>query len=465
MDTKYLEVTENYPNLLNCSVTVIGLGYVGLPLAVEFAKRKKCNVSGKFLSREVIGFDTDLERIEELKKGFDRTGEISKEILRKIYFSNLTNKISEIANSDVFVVTVPTPIDDFKKPDLTALKNACITIGKALKIRFKNAVKTQNKKIPVIIFESTVYPGTTEEICIPIIKKELNDSIKIEQKQESFVYGYSPERINPGDKEHTLIDIKKVTSGNNNYSANWIKNFYGSIIKAGIHPAQSIKVAEAAKIIEKTQRDINIALINELSIIFNLMDIDTLDVIDAASSKWNFIKFKPGLVGGHCIGVDPYYLTYKSELLGYSPEIVLAGRRINDGMAKWVVEQIILQMLRKNIKIINSKILILGFTFKEDCPDIRNTKVIDIIKNLMKYQSIIEVVDPIANSKETKKGYNINLIDEIPKKVKYDVILCAVAHKQFKGIKKKEWSNLLKDNGIIFDLKGIIPRELKPFRL
>ena len=465
MDTKYLEVTENYPNLLNCSVTVIGLGYVGLPLAVEFAKRKKCNVSGKFLSREVIGFDTDLERIEELKKGFDRTGEISKEILRKIYFSNLTNKISEIANSDVFVVTVPTPIDDFKKPDLTALKNACITIGKALKIRFKNAVKTQNKKIPVIIFESTVYPGTTEEICIPIIKKELNDSIKIEQKQESFVYGYSPERINPGDKEHTLIDIKKVTSGNNNYSANWIKNFYGSIIKAGIHPAQSIKVAEAAKIIENTQRDINIALINELSIIFNLMDIDTLDVIDAASSKWNFIKFKPGLVGGHCIGVDPYYLTYKSELLGYSPEIVLAGRRINDGMAKWVVEQIILQMLRKNIKIINSKILILGFTFKEDCPDIRNTKVIDIIKNLMKYQSIIEVVDPIANSKETKKGYNINLIDEIPKKVKYDVILCAVAHKQFKGIKKKEWSNLLKDNGIIFDLKGIIPRELKPFRL
>ena len=465
MDTKYLEVTENYPNLLNCSVTVIGLGYVGLPLAVEFAKRKKCNVSGKFLSREVIGFDTDLERIEELKKGFDRTGEISKEILRKIYFSNLTNKISEIANSDVFVVTVPTPIDDFKKPDLTALKNACITIGKALKIRFKNAVKTQNKKIPVIIFESTVYPGTTEEICIPIIKKELNDSIKIEQKQESFVYGYSPERINPGDKEHTLIDIKKVTSGNNNYSANWIKNFYGSIIKAGIHPAQSIKVAEAAKIIENTQRDINIALINELSIIFNLMDIDTLDVIDAASSKWNFIKFKPGLVGGHCIGVDPYYLTYKSELLGYSPEIVLAGRRINDGMAKWVVEQIILQMLRKNIKIINSKILILGFTFKEDCPDIRNTKVIDIIKNLMTYQSIIEVVDPIANSKETKKGYNIKLINKIPKEVKYDVILCAVAHKQFKSIKKKEWSNLLKENGIIFDLKGIIPRELKPFRL
>ena len=279
--------------------------------------------------------------------GFDRTGEISKEVLRNIYFSNLTNEISEIVNSDVFLVTVPTPIDDFKKPDLTALKNACITIGKALRIRFQNAVKIQNKKIPVIIFESTVYPGTTEEICIPIIKKELNDSLNIEREKESFVYGYSPERINPGDKEHTLIDIKKVTSGNNNYSANWIKNFYGSIIKAGIHPAQSIKVAEAAKIIENTQRDINIALINELSIIFNLMNIDTLDVIDAASSKWNFIKFKPGLVGGHCIGVDPYYLTYKSELLGYSPEIVLAGRRINDGMANWVAEQIILEMLRK----------------------------------------------------------------------------------------------------------------------
>ena len=465
MDINYLEVPENYPDLHSCSVTVIGLGYVGLPLAVEFAKRKKCNISGKLLSREVVGFDTDLDRIEELKKGFDRTGEISQEVLSKINFSNLTNKISEIVTSDVFLVTVPTPIDDFKKPDLTALKNACITIGQALRIRFQNAIKTKNKKIPVIIFESTVYPGTTEEICIPIIKKELNDSVIIEEKQESFVYGYSPERINPGDKEHTLIDIKKVTSGNNNYSANWIKNFYGSIIKAGIHPAQSIKVAEAAKIIENTQRDINIALINELSIIFNLMDVDTLDVIDAASSKWNFIKFKPGLVGGHCIGVDPYYLTYKSELLGYSPEIVLAGRRINDGMAKWIAEQIILQMLKKNIKTKNSKILILGFTFKEDCPDIRNTKVIDIIKNLMTYQSIIEVVDPIANSKETKKGYNINLINEIPKNVKYDVILCAVAHKQFKGIKKKEWSNLLKENGIIFDLKGIIPRELKPFRL
>ena len=465
MDINYLAVTKNYPDLYKCSVTVIGLGYVGLPLAVEFAKRKKCNISGKLLSREVIGFDTDLNRIEELKKGFDRTGEISQEVLSKINFSNLTNKISEIVTSDVFLVTVPTPIDDFKKPDLTALKNACITIGKALRIRFQNAIKTKNKKIPVIIFESTVYPGTTEEICIPIIKKELNDSVIIEEQKESFVYGYSPERINPGDKEHTLIDIKKVTSGNNYYSAIWIKNFYGSIIKAGIYPAQSIKVAEAAKIIENTQRDINIALINELSIIFNLMDVDTLDVIDAASSKWNFIKFKPGLVGGHCIGVDPYYLTYKSELLGYSPEIVLAGRRINDGMAKWIAEQIILQMLKKNIKTKNSKILILGFTFKEDCPDIRNTKVIDIIKNLMKYQSIIEVVDPIANSKETKKGYNINLIDEIPKKVKYDVILCAVAHKQFKGIKKKEWSNLLKDNGIIFDLKGIIPRELKPFRL
>ncbi len=465
MDINYLTVTKNYPDLYDCSVTVIGLGYVGLPLAVEFAKRKKCNISGKFLSRKVIGFDSNVERIKELKKGFDRTGEISKEVLSKIYFSSLTNEISEIINSDVFLVTVPTPIDDFKKPDLTALKNACITIGKALSIRFQKTIKTQNKKIPVIIFESTVYPGTTEEICIPIIKKELNDSLKIEKKQESFVYGYSPERINPGDKEHTLVDIKKVTSGNNNYSAYWIKNFYSSIIKAGIYPAQSIKVAEAAKIIENTQRDINIALINELSIIFNLMDVDTLDVIDAASSKWNFIKFKPGLVGGHCIGVDPYYLTYKSELLGYSPEMVLAGRRINDGMAKWIAEQIILQMLKKNIKTKNSKILILGFTFKEDCPDIRNTKVVDIIKHLMTYQTIIEVVDPIANIKESKKEYNINLINEIPKNVKYDVILCTVAHKQFKSIEKKKWSNLLKDNGIIFDLKGIIPRELKPFRL
>ena len=465
MDINYLAIKKNYPDLYKCSVTVIGLGYVGLPLAVEFAKREKCYISGKSLSRKVIGFDTNKERIKELKKGFDRTGEISKEVLSKINFSKLTDEISEIINSDVFLVTVPTPIDDFKKPDLTALKNACITIGKALKKRFQNCIKTQNKKIPVIIFESTVYPGTTEEICIPIIEKELKDSVKIEKNQESFIFGYSPERINPGDREHTLIDIKKVTSGNNNYSASWIKNFYSSIIKAGVYPAKSIKVAEAAKIIENTQRDINIALINELSIIFNLMRIDTLDVIDAASSKWNFIKFKPGLVGGHCIGVDPYYLTYKAELMGYSPEIVLAGRRINDGMAKWVAERVILEMLRNNIKTQSSKILILGFTFKEDCPDIRNTKVINIVKNLIKYQSNVEVVDPIASIKETKKVYKINILNKIPKNNKYDVIICAVAHKEFRTFIKKEWSNLLKNDGIFFDLKGIVPRTLKPIRL
>jgi len=465
MDANYLTNIRNYPDLYNCTVAVIGLGYVGLPLAVEFSKKNKCQITGKLLSRRVIGFDTNQTRIDELKEGFDRTGEISKTELSKINFSDLTNEISVIANSDVFVVTVPTPIDEYKKPDLTALKNACITIAKALKIRQKTYYEEKDKTIPVIIFESTVYPGTTEEICIPIIKNELNNFINEgDNNKEFFIYGYSPERINPGDKEHTLIDIKKVTSGNNNCSAAWIKYFYGSIIKAGIYPAQSIKVAEAAKIIENTQRDINIALINELSIIFNLMNIDTLDVIDAASSKWNFIKFKPGLVGGHCIGVDPYYLTYKSELLGYSPEIVLAGRRINDGMGKWIAEQIILEMLKKNINNKKPKILILGFTFKEDCPDIRNTKVVDIIKNLKQYNSSIDIVDPLANIKEVSKTYAIKILNKIPRNKEYEVIFCAVAHKEFKKLELKDWLSIQKNNGIIFDLKGIVPRELKPIR-
>ena len=463
MDIDEIIKQRNYPNLNKCIVAVIGMGYVGLPLAVEFAKKKECHTSKNLLLRDVIGFDINPQRIDELKSGFDVTGEISKEELLKVDFLDLTNDIDSIARADVFLVTVPTPIDEFKKPNLKALEKASSTVGKAIKIRTKKY--NIKKSLPVIIFESTVYPGTTEEICIPIIENELGCNSANSSNEEKYIYGYSPERINPGDKKHTLVNIKKVTSGNNIYASKWIEHFYGSIIKAGIYSAQSIKVAEAAKIIENTQRDINIALVNELSIIFKLMNIDTLDILNAAATKWNFIDYKPGLVGGHCIGVDPYYLTYKAGLLGYSPEIILAGRKINDGMGKWIAEQIVLEMLKKELIIKESNILILGFTFKENCPDIRNTKVIDIVNNLIAYQANLEIVDPKANSIEAKKVYDINLSKEIPKNKKFDVIVSAVRHNEFQKLTKKSWINLSKDDGLYFDIKGIIPRELKPIRI
>ncbi len=456
--------SELYPNLENCTIAIIGLGYVGLPLAVEFAKENKCNITGKKLNRKVIGFDINIKRLQELRDGFDKTNEISKETLLNIKFHDLTNEIPSLAIADVFIVTVPTPINDKKIPDLNAIKNASSIVGSALKIRNEKLKEINNKSIPIVVFESTVFPGTTEEICIPIIVEKLGISNIEIDKNSHFAFGYSPERINPGDKEHTLRNIKKITSGNNQNSSEWINNLYGSIIDAGTYSTKSIKVAEAAKIIENTQRDLNIALINELAIIFNLMNIDTLDVIEAASTKWNFLNFKPGLVGGHCIGVDPYYLTYKSKQLGYFPEIVLAGRKINDNMGKWVADNIILELSKRNLNLTKSTVLILGFTFKEDCSDIRNTRVIDIVNNLKEFKLNLDVVDPLADKEEVKKIYNLAANNKIPNK-KYEVIVCAVAHKQFIDIGTYKWQGLLSNNGFIYDLKGIVPREFNVIRL
>ena len=457
--------TFNFPNLYECTVAIIGLGYVGLPLAVEFAKKTNCLISGKKIFRKIVGFDINLKRLEELNHGLDQTNEITPKELSQVEFLDLTSKISSIARADVFIISVPTPIDKFKNPDLSALKKASITVGKALKLRAQNQQHLTSKKIPVVIFESTVFPGTTEDICVPIIEKEFGCEKQNNTKKPSFVFGYSPERINPGDKTHSLVDIKKITSGNNKSSAEWIKNFYGSIIKAGVYSAKTIKIAEAAKIIENTQRDLNIALVNELAIIFKFMNIDTLEVIEAASTKWNFIPFKPGLVGGHCIGVDPYYLTYKAELLGYSPKLVLAGRAINDSMGEWIAEQIILEMARKNINLRKANILIMGFTFKENCSDIRNTRVIDLIKYLESYKINLDIVDPLVNKKDVKDVYNINIKNHIPNKKKYSVVIATVAHADFIKIKAEYWLSLIKSNGFFFDVKGFLPKLLNAIRL
>ena len=453
----------NYPDINNLTLAIIGLGYVGLPLGVELAKNQRCILNGSILSRKVIGFDIDEKRIQELKSGFDRTNEISQN-LANIFFE-LTSDFEKLITADVFIVTVPTPIDNHKKPDLTALQNATKTVAKVLKIKKSIEYNSKNSSIPIVIYESTVYPGTTEEVCIPLIEKESGLICDGQKKFTSFCCGYSPERINPGDKKHTIRDIVKVTSGSDEESAFWIDNFYGSIIDAGTYKAQSIKIAEAAKIIENTQRDINIALVNELAIIFKLLKIDTLDVIKAASTKWNFIPFKPGLVGGHCIGVDPYYLTHKSQSLGYSPEVVLAGRKINDGMARWVVEQLILEMCRKNISINSASVLVLGFTFKENCPDIRNTKVLEIVNILKKYHVEIDIVDPWVDKDAVKERYDIEIFDKVISGKKYTAVISSVAHKEFIAMSLDEWEALIKEDGILYDLKGFIPRELKTLRI
>tara|TARA_Y100001978_G_C23676883_1_gene426909 strand:+ start:127 stop:1497 length:1371 start_codon:yes stop_codon:yes gene_type:complete len=450
-----------YPELNNCSVAVIGLGYVGLPLAIEFAKQQTCNITGKLLNRKLIGFDIDIQRINELKSGFDRTNEVDKKVLLNSKFHALTNDIKIASQADVFIITVPTPIDEFKKPDLEPLKKASKLVASALKIR----AKSKKNSIPIVVYESTVYPGTTEEICIPILEKESGLLCENSSKTNIFGCGYSPERINPGDKEHRLPDIIKVTSGSNKKVSKWIDSFYGSIIKAGTYSTNDIKTAEAAKIIENTQRDINIALMNELAIIFKLLKIDTLDVLKAASTKWNFLKFKPGLVGGHCIGVDPYYLTYKAESIGYSPEMVLAGRRINDDMSRWVSEQIVIEMAKRKITLENAKVLILGFTFKENCPDIRNTKIFELVRILKDFKMDVEIIDPLADSKEVKKIYGINIFKNISTDKKYNVLICALAHSIFTEMKMDEWVRILEKNSFIFDLKGIAPRELKPIRI
>ncbi len=449
------------PEISTCKIVVIGLGYVGLPLAIEFSKTEACLRSKKTLKREIIGFDVDLERIEELINNNDKTGEISSLELqenKKIFF---TSNINDLYHADVYIVTVPTPIDNAKRPDINPIKKACESIGNSIKIRNKS-----KKSCPIIIFESTVYPGLTEEVCVKIIE-QISGLKYNELTSNGFACGYSPERINPGDKVHRLTNIKKVTSGSNEQVADWVDELYGSIIKAGTYKASSIKEAEAAKIIENTQRDLNIALINELAIIFSKMGIDTSNVLEAAGTKWNFLKFKPGLVGGHCIGVDPYYLTYKSEECGYLPEVVLAGRRINDNMASWIIEQLSMSMAQNSFIISKSKLLILGFTFKEDCKDIRNTQVINLYKKAKEYSMQIYILDPICDRNQVKDIYGINVFNSFEELngIKFEAVIAAVAHKKFQDLQPSFWKSLVTKEGIIYDLKNIVPKDIVSMRL
>ncbi|WP_413391322.1 nucleotide sugar dehydrogenase [Prochlorococcus marinus] len=442
-----------FPNKFNCNVAVIGLGYVGLPLAVELGKTFTCLRTGNTLQRRIIGFDINQARINELKRGIDRTNEISKEQLKESTRLNFTYEFQSISESDVFIITVPTPIDETKRPDLNSVEKACVMVGEALKKR--------NKQYScLIIFESTFYPGLTEDVCAPLIQKVSGLKYNFD-----FFCGYSPERINPGDQMHKIKNIIKVTSGSTKLSAQWIDEFYGSIIEAGTYKAKSIKVAESAKIIENIQRDLNIALINELSIIFNKLDVDTLDVLEAAKTKWNFLDFKPGLVGGHCIGVDPYYLTYKSELIGYYPQIVLSGRRINDGMSDWIALEIIRRLSLNGVLIKGSDVLVLGFSFKANCPDIRNTKVNDLVMKLESYKMKIDIVDPVIDIREAKNNFNLDVLPKVQENKKYNVVICAVGHKQFELISYSQWENLSSNDGIFVDFNGLIPRDLNPFRL
>ncbi|MFN7819292.1 MAG: nucleotide sugar dehydrogenase [Cyanobacteriota bacterium] len=441
------------PPPASCSVAVIGLGYVGLPLAVTFATPAACIRSGQPLHRRVIGFDVHLQRLQELAQGHDRTNETSREALQAATLLELTTRRECLAEADVFVVTVPTPIDSGKRPDLSPLEAASRTVGRALAAR-------TSPHLPVVIYESTVYPGATEEVCVPILERE--SGLRFNQ---GFLCGYSPERINPGDTEHKLTTITKVTSGSTPQAARWVDDFYGSIIQAGTHLAPSIKVAEAAKVIENTQRDLNIALVNELAIIFHHLGIDTLDVLEAAGTKWNFLPFRPGLVGGHCIGVDPYYLTYKSDQMGYHPHVVLAGRRINDAMGRWLAEQLVLELAARRQAVVGTPVLVLGLTFKENCPDLRNTKVVDLIHTLQRYGMEVEVVDPWADPQQASDEYGLTLHSQLPAGERYCAVVAAVAHHQFAALTADQWRQLVAADGLVLDLKGIVPRELNPLRL
>ena len=454
---RILKEKKLFPDLNLCSVAIVGLGYVGLPLAVEIAKKRR-EIKSNF--KKIIGYDINLNRINELKSYIDKSGEIKSQDLKCNDLINYTNDKTDLSNADVFIVTVPTPVNESNLPDLSALKNATKEIGEAIKKRYEKKAST----IPLIIYESTVYPGATEEICIPILEKHSGLSFN-NYELNSFHIGYSPERINPGDKSKNLINIIKVTSGSSELCANWVNNFYKLFISAGTHLAPSIKVAEAAKIIENTQRDLNIALINELAIICHRLNIDTLDVIDAASTKWNFLKFRPGLVGGHCIGVDPYYLAYKSKKEGYYPEVVLAGRRINERMAEWIVEQVVLQLSKRGQIVGGSKVLILGLTFKENCKDIRNTKVIKMIDSMKTYGIEPIVHDPIADPIEAKNKFNVNLKASLDSLGSYTVVLVAQKHDFYLNFNVNDWANLIVRDGFFFDIKGIVPRSLNPVRI
>lgn len=448
------QLSIKLPDIQNCNICIVGLGYVGLPLAIEFSKVKNCLRTGVPLKREITGFDLNKKRIEDLKLGLDSTNETEENDLGEFQNINFTSDPQEIKNTDIYVVSVPTPIDSNNNPDLTFLQKASETIGDLIK-------KNESIYAPVIIYESTVYPGTTEEVCVPIL--EQRSKLKY---NKDFFCGYSPERINPGDKKHRLASIVKVTSGSNEEAANFIDALYGSIVKAGTFKAKSLKIAEAAKAIENTQRDINIALVNELAKICKAINIDTLDVLEAAGSKWNFMPFRPGLVGGHCISVDPFYLTYIAKKNGYEPKVVLAGRKINDEMSKWIIEQLYIAMTEKGITPENSRILILGVTFKENCPDTRNSKVLDMI-NILNLKGIKPYIHDPYITDEKKLKNDFIFIKNLPfdSSIKFDVIITAVAHQEFNLFNKKNWLNLVNENHIFYDLKGMLPRELNPIRL
>ncbi|WP_075352552.1 nucleotide sugar dehydrogenase [Algoriphagus marinus] len=427
-------------------IAIIGLGYVGLPLAVAFSEKFK-----------TIGYDINAARVDELQKGHDRTLEVEDSELQSVLVKTsleqdekgkgliVTDGIGPISSANIYIVTVPTPTDKHNRPVLTPMLKASEAIGKVL------------KKGDVVIYESTVYPGVTEEECVPVLEK-----ISGLKYNEDFFAGYSPERINPGDKEHTVTKILKVTSGSTPEVAEYVDQLYKSVITAGTHKASSIKVAEAAKVIENSQRDINIAFVNELSKIFNLLDIDTQEVLEAAGTKWNFLPFKPGLVGGHCISVDPFYLAQKAQEMGYHPEIILAGRRLNDSMGKHVATETIKHMMRKDLKVIDSKVLILGFTFKEDCPDVRNTRVIDIYRELQSFDMDVCVYDPWADVAEVMHEYGIEIINGGAKPIleDYSAIILAVGHKEFKS-----WNIQKSDQQVVFDVKGLLSKELVDSRL
>jgi len=416
----------------NMRIAIVGLGYVGLPLAVEFGRK-----------RSVIGLDTNKIRIKELKKGVDNTLETSYQELKDAIHLSYTTSLEDLKECKIFIVTVPTPIDEHKKPDLSPLENASEAIGSIL------------KKGDVIIYESTVYPGATEEVCVPILEKKSGLLFN-----KDFYCGYSPERINPGDKEHRITTIKKVTSGSTPDIATKVDELYQEIITAGTHKASSIKVAEAAKVIENTQRDVNIALINELSLIFNKLNIDTESVLEAAGTKWNFLPFRPGLVGGHCIGVDPYYLTHKALEVGYNPEMILAGRRINDNMGSVVADQVLKLMTKKGIHVEDANILIMGLAFKENCPDIRNTRVVDLVEEFESFNCSIDLYDPWVSQDQAMNEYNIKLIEQ-PTKGKYDAIVLAVAHDIIRELSLEQIKAFGKDNHVLYDIKYLLgPNEV-----
>ncbi|USP40448.1 Vi polysaccharide biosynthesis UDP-N-acetylglucosamine C-6 dehydrogenase TviB [Acinetobacter sp. XS-4] len=422
--------------LAELRIAIIGLGYVGLPLAVEFGKKVP-----------VVGFDIYQKRISELKNGQDHTLEVSPEELKQATQLSYTASLEDLKDCNFFIVTVPTPIDDYKQPDLTPLVKASTSIGKVL------------KKGDIVVYESTVYPGATEEVCIPVLEEISGLTFN-----EGFFAGYSPERINPGDKLHRVTNILKITSGSTSEVADYIDEVYNLIIEAGTHKAPSIKVAEAAKVIENTQRDVNIALINELALIFNKLGIDTEEVLKAAGTKWNFLPFRPGLVGGHCIGVDPYYLTHKAQAIGYHPEIILAGRRLNDSMGAYVVTQLVKGMIKKKIQVEGAKVLVLGLSFKENCPDIRNTKVIDIVKELQEYHMDVDVYDPWIDSEETQHEYGITPVNQ-PTAGQYDAVILAVAHNEFKEMGIEAIRSLGKASHVLYDLKYVLAQSESDIRL